>query len=71
MNILSIKEIVFGSKDYKEALLIREEVLWEPRKLSFSQEYMIPFFANLSYTVKGVSFESVTLPYFCMQKQLA
>ncbi len=71
MNTHSIKEIVFGSKDYKKALVIREEDLWAPLKLSFPREYVIPFFANLSYTVKGVSFESVTLPYFCMQKQLA
>ena len=43
MNTFSIKEIAFGSKDYKKALAIREEVLWAPLELSFSQEYVIPF----------------------------
>ena len=71
MNTLSIKEIAFGSKDYKKALAIREEVLWAPLELSFSQEYVIPFYANLGYTVYGDRFESVTLPHFCMQKYLA
>ena len=71
MNTLSIKEIVFGSKDYRKALAIREEVLWAPLELSFSQEYMIPFYANLGYTVNGDRFESVILPHFCMQKHLA
>ena len=146
MNILSIKEIAFGSKDYRKALAIREEVLWAPLELSFSQEdlnedlddihisgfskntmigtlilspqneetirmsqievcsdfqrksigkklvefgetvakgrgyrkiilfsweYVIPFYANLGYTVNGDRFESVTLPHFCMQKHLA
>ena len=71
MNTLSIKEIAFGSKDYRKALAIREEVLWAPVELSFSQEYVIPFYANLGYTVNGDRFESVTLPHFCMQKHLA
>ena len=71
MNTLSIKEIVFGSKDYKKALVTREEVLWAPLELSFSLEYVIPFYANLGYTVNGDRFESVTLPHFCMQKHLA
>ena len=71
MNTLSIKEIAFGSKDYKKALAIREEVLWALLELSFSQEYVIPFYANLGYTVNGDRFESVTLPHFCMQKHLA
>ena len=38
MNTFSIKEIAFGSKDYKKALAIREEVLRAPLELSFSQE---------------------------------
>ena len=71
MNTLSIKEITFGSKDYRKALAIREEVLWAPMELSFSQEYVILFYANLGYTVNGDRFESVTLPHFCMQKHLA
>jgi predicted GNAT family N-acyltransferase len=75
MNTLSIKEIAFGSKnykkDYKKALAIREEVLRAPLELSFLQEYVIPFYANLGYTVYGDRFESVTLPHFCMQKHLA
>ena len=71
MNTLSIKETTFGSKDYKKALAIREEDLWAPMELSFSQEYVIPFYANLDYTVNGDRFESVTLPHFCMQKHLA
>ena len=145
MNTLSIKEIAFGSKDYRKALAIREEVLRAPLELSFSQEelkedlddihisgfsknamigtlilspqneetirlrqiavcsdfqrksigkklvefgetvakgreyrkiilfsreYVIPFYANLGYIVYGDRFESVTLPHFCMQKQL-
>tara|TARA_B100000470_G_C19607880_1_gene309605 strand:+ start:178 stop:315 length:138 start_codon:yes stop_codon:yes gene_type:complete len=45
MNTLSIKEIAFGSKDYKKALAIREEVLRAPLELSFLQEYVIPFYA--------------------------
>ena len=71
MNTLSIKEIAFGSKDYRKALAIREEVLWAPMELSFSQEYVIPFYANLGFTVNGDRFESVILPHFCMQKHLA
>ena len=71
MNTLSIKEIAFGSKDYRKALVIREEVLWAPLKLSFLREYVIPFYANLGYTVNGDRFESVTLLHFCMQKHLA
>jgi len=71
MNTLSIKETTFGSKDYRKELAIREEVLWAPLELSFSQEYVIPFYANLGYTVNGDRFESVTLPHFCMQKHLA
>ncbi|MAE09594.1 MAG: hypothetical protein CMF78_00135 [Candidatus Marinimicrobia bacterium] len=71
MNTLSIKEIAFGSKAYKKALVIREEVLWAPLELSFLREYVIPFYANLSYTVNGDRFESVTLPQFCMQKHSA
>ena len=71
MNTLSIKETTFGSKDYRKELAIREEVLWAPLELSFSREYVIPFYANLGYTVYGDRFESVTLPHFCMQKHLA
>ena len=71
MNTISIKEITFGSKGYRKALAIREEVLWAPLELSFSQEYVIPFYVNLGYTVNGDRFESVTLPHFCMQKHLA
>ena len=71
MNTLSIKETTFGSKDYRKELAIREEVLWAPLELSFSREYVIPFYANLGYTVNGDRFESVTLPHFCMQKHLA
>ena len=71
MNTLSIKETTFGSKDYRKELAIREEVLWAPLKLSFLREYVIPFYANLGYTVNGDRFESVTLLHFCMQKHLA
>ena len=71
MNTLSIKEIAFGSKDYKKALVTREEVLWAPLELSFSREYVIPFYANLGYTVNRDRFESVTRPHFCKQKHLA
>ena len=38
MNTLSIKEIAFGSKDYRKAVVIRDEVLRVPLDLSFSQE---------------------------------
>ena len=71
MNTLSIKEITFGSKDYRKALAIHEKVLWASLELSFSQGYVIPFYANLGYTVNGDRFESVTRPDFCKQKHLA
>ncbi|HJL78142.1 MAG TPA: GNAT family N-acetyltransferase [Candidatus Marinimicrobia bacterium] len=145
MNTLSIKEIAFGSKDYRKAVVIRDEVLRVPLDLSFSQEELkedsddihiagfsnktmigtlilspqneetirmrqvavhsdyqkksfgkqlvelaekfaieqgfkkmmlhsredvIPFYTKLGYTVYGDRFESVTLPHFCMEKQL-
>ena len=35
-----------------------------------SREDVIPFYTKLNYTVFGDRFESVSLPHFCMERQL-
>ena len=144
MCVIRIKEIEFGSSDYKRAVTIREEILRIPLGLSFSKEELeetndihfagfsdetmigtlvlspqndetirmrqvavhsdyqkrgigkqlvefsenfavkkgykkmilhsredvIPFYTKLNYTVFGDRFESVSLPHFCMERQL-
>ena len=57
-KLIEFGETVAKGREYRKIIL-------------FSQEYMIPFYANLGYTVNGDRFESVTLPHFCMQKHLA
>ena len=145
MGVVTIKEIAFGSNDYKKAVTIREEILRIPLGLSFSKEELereasdfhiagysdeamigtlvlspqdkkiirmrqvavhsgyqnrgfgkqlvefsenfavkkgykkmilhsredvIPFYTKLNYTVFGDRFESVSLPHFCMEREL-
>ena len=145
MKIIRIKEIAFGSNDFKRAVTIREEILRIPLGISFSMEELereasdihiagfsdetmiatlvlspqnkeiirmrqvavhsgyqkrgigkqlvefsenfavkrgykkmilhsredvIPFYTKLNYTVFGDRFESVSLPHFCMERQL-
>ena len=145
MCVIRIKEIAFGSSDYKRAVTIREEILRNPLGISFSKEELereasdihiagfsdgtmigtlvlspqnkeiirmrqvavhsgyqkrgigkqlvefsekvaieqgykkmilhsredvIPFYTKLNYTVFGDRFESVSLPHFCMERQL-
>jgi len=145
MSVIRIKEIEFGSNDYKRAVTIREEILRNPLGISFSKEELeeeasdihiagfsdetmigtqvlslqnkeiirmrqvavhsgyqkrgigkqlvefsenfavkkeykkmildsredvIPFYTKLGYSVFGDRFESVSLPHFCMERQL-
>ena len=56
-KLVEFGETVAKGREYRKIIL-------------FSREYVIPFYANLGYIVYGDRFESVTLPHFCMQKQL-
>jgi len=56
-KLVEFGETVAKGREYRKIIL-------------FSQEYVVPFYANLDYSVYEDRFESVTLPHFCMQKQL-